>query len=187
MGSLTPVFISVKPYMSNTALSIDGLQIRPLTADDWDAVSLIYQDGIATGQATFETGTPSWADWNENHLATARLVATSGADVVGWAALSPVSARTVYAGVAETSVYVSSDWRGKGVGRALLETLVADAERKDIWTLQASIFPENVASLELHRSCGFRVVGTRERIAKRNGIWRDTLLLERRSILVGND
>ncbi|MBC8030857.1 MAG: N-acetyltransferase [Pyrinomonadaceae bacterium] len=163
------------------------LQIRLLTADDWDAVSLIYGDGIATGQATFETEAPSWQGWNGNHLAAPRLVATSGADVVGWAALGPSSARAVYAGVAETSVYVSSDWRGKGVGRALLERLVVEAESNGIWTLQASIFPENVASLELHRSCGFRVVGTRERIGKMNGIWHDTLLLERRSNLVGSD
>lgn len=164
-----------------------GIQIRELTDADWEPVLSIYVDGIATGQATFETRAPSWAEWDSNHLTVARVLATSTERVIGWAALSPVSARAVYAGVAETSVYVSSDCRGKGVGRALLETLVTEAERAGIWTLQASIFPENTASLSLHRSCGFRAVGTRERIGKMDGSWRDTVLLERRSRLAGND
>lgn len=166
---------------------MSGIQIRTLTADDWEPLSSIYLDGIATGQATFETRAPSWAEWNSNHLTAPRLVATSEERIVGWAALNPVSSRTVYAGVAEISVYVANDWRGKGVGRALLETLLVESEKNAIWTLQASIFPENVASMALHKSCGFREVGRRERIGKMNGVWRDTILLERRSKLAGSE
>jgi L-amino acid N-acyltransferase YncA len=162
-----------------------GIHIRTLTADDWASVSSIYLDGIGTGQATFEARTPTWAEWNSNHFNAPRLVATSEEQILGWAALSPVSSRAVYAGVAEISVYVANDWRGKGVGRALLETLVVESEKNAIWTLQASIFPENIASLALHKSCGFREVGRRERIGKMNGVWRDTILLERRSKLIG--
>ena len=166
---------------------MSGIQIRNLTADDWKLVSSIYLDGVATGQATFETRTPSWVGWNSAHLTAPRLVATSEERVVGWAALSPVSSRAVYAGVAEVSVYVANDWRGKRVGRALLETLVFESEKNAIWTLQASIFPENAASMALHKSCDFREVGRRERIGSMNGVWRDTILLERRSGLVGSD
>jgi len=166
---------------------MSGIQIRPLTADDWESVSEIYLDGIGTGQATFEKRAPSWGEWNVNHLAAPRLVASSGDRVVGWAALSPVSARVVYAGVTEVSVYVADVWRGKGVGRALLERLVVESEKNEIWTLQATVFARNVASLALHKSCGFREVGRRERIGRMNGIWRDTILLERRSKLVGLD
>ena len=167
--------------MNNFVLPASETEVRAFTADDWAEVSSIYQDGIATGQATFETQVPTWAHWDKNHLAAGRLVAASGERVIGWAALSHVSARVVYEGVAETSVYVSGDWRGQGVGRTLLEALVIESESNGIWTLQASIFPENEASLKLHEQCGFRVVGTRERIAQLNGIWRDTVLLERRS------
>ena len=167
--------------------SMSGIQIRPLTPDDWELVETIYQDGIATGQATFETQTPSWTEWNNKHFTTPRLVATSEEGVVGWAALSPVSTRTVYSGVAEISVYVAGDWHGKGVGRALLEKLIVASEKNAIWTLQATIFAENAASMALHKSCGFREVGRRERISKMNGVWRDTILLERRSKLVGLD
>lgn len=166
---------------------MSGIHIRALTANDWEFVSSIYLDGIGTGQATFETHGPTWAEWNSNHLTAPRLVATSEEQIVGWAALSPVSSRAVYAGVAEISVYVVNDWRGKGVGRALLETLVVESEKNAIWTLQASIFPENVGSMALHKSCGFREVGRRERIGKMNGAWRDTILMERRSKLVGAD
>lgn len=168
-------------------LTMAEIQIRTLTAADWEPVRQIFLEGIATGQATFEAQAPSWAIWNSNHLVTPRLVATSEERVMGWAALSSVSARAVYAGVAETSVYVGDDWRGKGVGRALLEALLVQSESNGIWTLQASIFPENTASLNLHLSRGFRVVGSRERIGKMEGTWRDTVLLERRSKLVGSD
>ncbi len=173
--------------MNEFSLPANGSEIRAFTADDWAEVSSIYRDGIATGQATFETMAPTWAYWDKNHLAACRLVATSGERVIGWAALSPVSARAVYAGVAETSVYVAGDWRGKGVGRTLLEALIIESETNGIWTLQASIFPENTTSVNLHRSCGFRVLGTRERIARRDGVWRDTWLLERRSQRMGID
>jgi len=164
---------------------MSGIHIRTLTANDWEFVSSIYLEGIGTGQATFETRAPTWAEWNSNHLTAPRLVATSEEQIVGWAALTPVSSRAVYAGVAEISVYVANYRRGKGVGRALLETLVVESEKNAIWTLQASIFPENVASLALHKSCGFREVGRRERIGKMNGVWRDTILMERRSKLIG--
>lgn len=166
---------------------MSGIKIGIPTADDWERVRSIYLDGISTGQATFETRAPSWAEWNSSHLTAPRLVATSGERIVGWAALSPVSSRAVYSGVAEVSVYVGNDWRGKGVGQALLESLVKESETNAIWMLQASIFPENVGSIALHKSCGFREVGKRERIAKMNGVWRDTILLERRSKLVGSD
>lgn len=173
--------------MNKFSLPPNGAEVRAFTADDWAKVSLIYQDGIATGQATFETQVPTWACWDKNHLAAGRLVATSSELVIGWAALSPVSTRVVYEGVAETSVYVSGDWRGQGVGRTLLEALITESESNGIWTLQASIFPENTGSLRLHASCGFRVVGTRERVAKRDGVWRDTCLLERRSQRAGTN
>jgi L-amino acid N-acyltransferase YncA len=162
-------------------------QIRTLRPDDWERVRLIYLDGIATGQATFETRAPSWAEWDTTHLPAPRLVATSEKHMVGWSALSPVSSRAVYAGVAEVSVYVDSDWLGKGVGKALLETLIVESEQNAVWTLQASIFPENIGSMALHKSCGFREVGCRERIGRMSGVWRDTILLERRSRLVGSD
>ena len=164
-----------------------ALQIRTLAAADWGLISSIYLAGIATGQATFETEAPTWDRWNEVHLPAPRLVAIANDCIAGWAALSPVSARSVYAGVAEVSVYIASEWHGQGIGRALLETLVNESERNGIWTLQASIFPENVASISLHKSCGFREVGTRERIGKMADVWRDTILLERRSKLVGRD
>jgi len=164
-----------------------AFQIRPLVAEDWEFVRSIYLAGIATGQATFETEAPTWERWNIAHLPTSRFVATAKESVVGWAALSPVSTRSVYAGVAEVSVYIDSECRGRGIGRALLERLVSESERNDIWTLQASIFPENVASISLHKSCGFREVGTRERIGQMEGVWLDTILLERRSRLVGHD
>ena len=156
-----------------------------MTAADWPAVEAIYAAGIATGDATFESGTPSWADWDRGHLATARLVARRGREVVGWAALSPVSNRGVYRGVAELSVYVSPAQARQGIGRALLDALVSQSEAAGIWTLQTGVFPENSASLALHATCGFRVVGTRERIGAMRGRWRDVVLLERRSLVAG--
>jgi phosphinothricin acetyltransferase len=155
--------------------------------EDWELVRSIYLAGIATGHATFETRAPDWAYWNSTHLPAPRLVAISSETIVGWAALSPISSRSVYAGVAEVSVYVSEEMRGQGVGRLLLETLVTESEQNGIWTLQAGIFPENVASISLHKSCGFREVGTRESIGKLKGVWRDTVLLERRSRMIGVD
>lgn len=164
-----------------------GIEIITLEPSHWEQVRQIYLDGIATGHATFETSAPSWAQWDANHLKPGRIVAVSAesGDVVGWAALNPVSARTVYSGVAEVSVYVAKDTQQAGVGKALLTSLVKASEQNGLWTLQASVFPENVASLALHKSCGFREVGIRERIGCLNGVWRDTVLLERRSTLTG--
>lgn len=162
------------------------LQIGQLTPDHWDQVRDIYFEGLATGQATFETQAPAWEDWNANHLPFARLVAFSKLDpssIVGWAALSRVSSRSAYAGVAEVSVYVGKPARGQGVGKALLEGLIRVSEENGVWTLQASVFPENIASVSLHKACGFREVGIRDRIGKLSGVWRDTMLLERRSRL----
>ena len=164
-----------------------GIEIRVMTGADWKAVHAIYLAGIATGQATFEMEAPTWANWNQAHLPAPRLIAISSEGIVGWAALSPVSVRAVYAGVAEVSVYVSATTRGRGVGGLLLKALIEESEKVGVWTLQASIFPENAASVSVHRSCGFREVGTRERIARINGVWRDTLLFERRSKLAGCD
>ena len=163
------------------------LQIDPMLAADWPAVREIYLEGIATRQATFETQAPSWAAWDASHSAFARLVAREGETVVGWAALSPVSARQAYAGVAEVSVYVAKSQRGAGLGRQLLEALIDASEANGIWSLQAVMFPENAGSVALHRHCGFREVGRRERIGELDGVWRDTILLERRSPKIGTD
>ena len=162
--------------------------LSPLIAAHWPEVREIYQQGIATGNATFETQAPTWDAWNAGHLTHSRLVATDAAgQVLGWAALSPVSGRCVYGGVAEVSVYVADAARGQGVGRQLLAALVAESEKNGIWTLQAGIFPENTASIHLHETQGFRVLGRRERIGKLAGVWRDTVLLERRSAVVGQE
>jgi phosphinothricin acetyltransferase len=156
-----------------------------MTAADWPAVRAIYEDGIAAGNATFETAAPAWPEWDARHLPHSRLIARADGAVLGWAALSPVSARGVYRGVAEVSIYVAGRARRQGVGLGLMEALIAESERQGIWTLQAGIFPENTASVELHRRAGFRVVGLRERIGCLRGTWRDTVLLERRSTAVG--
>jgi L-amino acid N-acyltransferase YncA len=163
----------------------EGLHIDPMQPTDWDAVREIYLEGIATGNATFETDVPDWKEWDANHLPGCRLIAREGELVVGWAALSPVSRRAVYKGVAEVSVYVAESAQGRGIGQALLERLVEASEHEGIWTLQAGIFPENAASTELHKKCGFREVGRRERIGKMNGKWRDVVLMERRSAATG--
>jgi L-amino acid N-acyltransferase YncA len=155
-----------------------------MAADDWPAVAAIYRHGIETGDATFETEVPSWEDWDMAHLPQ-RIVARLDGDVVGWAALPPMSDRSAYRGVAWDSVYVEPGAQGRGIGRLLLERLIRESEAAGIWTLQAGIFPENHASLALHGRCGFRVVGVRERLAQREGRWRDVVLLERRSRVVG--
>lgn len=152
-----------------------------MAPQDWPAVRAIYLEGIATGNATFETAAPDWPEWDARHLPHCRFVARERGEIVGWAALSAVSSRPVYRGVAEVSIYIAERARGRGIGRTLLHALIAASERHGIWTLQAGIFPENIASVELHSRAGFRLVGTRERIARRNGQWRDTILLERRS------
>jgi phosphinothricin acetyltransferase len=157
--------------------------IAPLDARHWPQVQAIYQAGIDAGDATFESAAPSWEQWDGEHLSEHRLVALDGSRVLGWVALSPVSRRPVYAGVAEVSVYVDPGAQGHGVGRALLAAVIESSERGGIWTLQAGIFPENTASLVLHEQAGFRRVGIRERIGRHHGRWRDVVLLERRSTL----
>ena len=162
--------------------------IEKMRPEHWPRVHAIYLEGVATGQATFETEAPGWERWDSSHLPFARLVALAdGGRVAGWAALGPVSSRKVYEGVAEVSVYVGEGFRGRGLGRALLEALVRESEAAGVWTLQASVFPENAASVALHLACGFREVGRRERVGRLRGVWRDTLLLERRSRVVGAD
>lgn len=156
-----------------------------MVAEDWPAVRRIYAEGIATGDATFETSPPQWDAWDAKHLPHARLVAVSEGDIVGWAALSGVSDRCVYAGVAEVSVYVAASARGRGAGGRLLAALIAASEQAGIWTLQAGVFPENAASVAIHVRSGFRIVGQRERLGQLAGRWRDVLLLERRSRAVG--
>jgi L-amino acid N-acyltransferase YncA len=161
--------------------------IEEMLPRHWESVRAIYLEGIATGHATFETEAPAWERWDAAHMPFARLVALARGEVAGWAALSPVSSRKVYAGVAEVSVYVGAAFRGDGLGRALLEALIRESEANGVWTLQASIFPENEASVALHIACGFRELGRRERVGKLDGRWRDTVLLERRSRIVGMD
>lgn len=162
-----------------------GSLIRKMTAADWPSVAAIYEEGLNTGQASFQSEAPTWEEWNAEHLETCRLVAISGKEIRGWAALSPVSDRCVYGGVAEVSVYVGAPFRGKGIGRMLLQELIRESEANGLWTLQAGIFPENIGSLRIHEQCGFRHIGRRERIGQMNGVWRDTLLLERRSAIIG--
>jgi L-amino acid N-acyltransferase YncA len=161
------------------------LEIRPLLVSDWPSVSTILQEGIATGNATFENKLPEWEEWDSTHLRDGRLVAERGGIVVGWTALTAVSGRCAYSGVAEVSVYVSSAMRRNGIGRRLLEGLIGESEKRGYWTLQAMIFPENEASITLHRKCGFRIVGRREWLGKMGDRWRDVILLERRSALAG--
>jgi L-amino acid N-acyltransferase YncA len=158
--------------------------IDEMQAADWPQVAAIYQEGIDTGSATFETVVPSWEKWNAGHRPDCRLVARNAEQILGWAALSPVSARAVYAGVAEVSVYIAAAARGRGVGKALLDALVASSEQVGIWTLQAGIFAENAPSIALHKTCGFREVGIRERLGQRYGVWHDIMLMERRSKVV---
>ena len=157
-----------------------AVDVEPMRPDDWAAVREIYAAGIATGNATFETEPPDWERWDASHLGGHRFVARQHGTVVGWAALAPVSDRCAYAGVAEDSVYVSDAARGQGVGRQLLGAVIRSADAADIWTIQTGIFPENTISIELHRRCGFRVVGVRERLGTLAGIWRDVVLMHGR-------
>ena len=161
------------------------MKIDYMKKEDWEAVRAIYEEGIATGDATFEIAVPDWDTWDHLHLAECRLVARDDERIFGWAALSPVSQREVYGGVAEVSVYVASAERGRGIGNFILEALVKDSEEKGIWTLQAGIFPENAASIDLHKKFGFREVGKRQKIGRLRGVWRDVILMERRSEFVG--
>ena len=163
------------------------IHIEAMRTEDWVAVRGIYQEGLATGNASFETEAPEWAVWNAKYHDHSRLVARVGERIAGWAALAPVSPRACYAGVAEVSVYVTDDCRGRGVGNKLLTALIASSELNGIWTLYGHTFAENEASLRLQAACGFRVIGRRERIGQLNGVWRDTVMTERRSKVVGVD
>lgn len=158
---------------------------RKLVKEDWPQVSRIFQEGLDSGNASFERDVPEWLKWDSNHIAACRIIAEKDGQIAGWAALSPVSSRCVYGGVAEVSVYVSAPFFGQQIGTSLLQILITESEKEKIWTLQAGIFPENKASLKIHQKLGFRKVGFREKIGKRNGVWRDTVLLERRSKKTG--
>ena len=167
--------------------SVISIQIKKMTANDWDAVRSIYEEGIATGNATLETNIPSWESWDAAHMKECRLTAKEDSIVTGWSALTPVSGRCVYAGVAEVSVYIGGNFRGRGIGKLLLEELIRSSEKQGIWTIQAGILKENTASIELHKKCGFKILGVREKLGKLNGLWRDIVLMERRSSVVGID
>ena len=174
----SPIFVILE-------MKISVMTITAMLPKHWPAVKAIYEDGLATGNASFQISAPSWEEWDAAHLKHSRIVATDGSTVLGWAALTPVSGRCVYAGVAEVSVYIDTAHRGKGIGKALLQALITESEKNGLWTLQAGIFPENTASIQLHEKCGFRLLATREKIGQHNSVWRDTILLERRSKQVG--
>lgn len=161
------------------------MEIKTINKDNYSDVASIYAEGIDTGMATFETTIPSWDKWDTSHLPYARIAGYEYDQMLGWAALSPVSDRCVYGGVAEVSIYVGRTSRGKGIGQKLLNTLIEVSEKKGIWTLQAGVFKENGSSIALHEKCGFRVIGFREKVGKLNGQWFDNILLERRSKKVG--
>ena len=177
------------------SIPVEPVLIEPMTPADWPAVRRIYAAGIATGQATFETEAPGWDAWNRSHLPVCRLVARAAGSgngsgnnaggVLAWAALAPVSGRACYAGVAEHSIYVDAAARGRGIGKRLLGELARQSEAAGIWTLQSSVFPENAASIAVHLACGFRILGRRKRVAMLHGVWRDTVIMERRSNVVG--
>ncbi len=159
--------------------------IRPLIKTDWDAVANIYAEGMATGIATFETKVPDWNDWTKKHISSCRIIAETDEIVVGFAVLSQVSQREVYKGVAEVTLYVLQNYKGKHIGETLLNTLIVESEANGFWTLNAAIFSENIASINLHKKCGFRVVGIREKLGQHHGKWHDNYLLERRSKQIG--
>lgn len=161
------------------------IQSRKMLASDWEMVSKIYAEGIATGFATFETETPTYESWNVAHMSSCRIVAIENEKILGWVALSPVSSRCVYGGIGEVSVYVGINNRSKGIGRLLMKKLIQESEAEGLWTIQSGIFPENKSSIELHKKLGFRYIGKRERIGKLHGEWKDNLLFERRSTQVG--
>ena len=164
---------------------MENILFRNLIEEDWGQVSEIYRQGLDTGNATFASEVPSWNEWDKGHLQACRLVAEGDGIIAGWAALSPVSSRCVYGGVAEVSIYISNKFKGRHIGSMLLEKLVAESEEKGFWTLQAGIFPENKASIIIHERAGFRKVGFREKIGQMKGVWRDTVLMERRSNKIG--
>jgi L-amino acid N-acyltransferase YncA len=161
------------------------MNIIHIQEEHYTEIANIYLQGIATGNATFQTTAPTWKSWDESHLQPCRLEAFINNEMVGWAALSPVSSRCIYAGVAEVSIYIASNYFGKGIGFQLLHQLILDSEQNGLWTLQSGIFPENIGSIKLHEKCGFRQIGYREKIGQMNGVWRDNIIMERRSKIVG--
>ncbi|NDV17202.1 GNAT family N-acetyltransferase [Muricauda sp. TY007] len=161
--------------------------IRTMKASDWEDVSRIYSEGISTGLATFETTAPSYEQWDKAHTKECRLIAEKDGEIMGWAALSPVSSRCVYGGVGEVSVYIADKSRGMGVGRLLMQHLIEESEKAGFWTIQSGVFPENIGSIKLHKKVGFRYIGKRERVGKIHGVWKDNLLFEKRSNKVGMD
>lgn len=161
------------------------ITLRTMNATDWVRVAEIYKEGIETGNATFQQSIPTWEDWNKGHISVCRIVAEVNHDIIGWAALSAVSSRAVYAGVAEVSVYVGNKYRGQQIGTKLLEAIIVESEANGFWTLQSGIFPENKSSIAIHKKQGFREIGYREKVAKMNQMWRDTILMERRSAVAG--
>ena len=174
-------------HLVQDVANTDAMTIRNMQPSDWDQVSQIYAEGMATGFATFETQIPTYEHWDKSHTHHCRLVAEENGTILGWAALSPVSSRCVYGGVGEVSVYIAANSRGKGVGKQLLQKLISDSEKEGYWTLQSGIFPENNASVQLHEKVGFRYIGKRERVGKLHGEWKDNLLFEKRSTHVGID
>jgi L-amino acid N-acyltransferase YncA len=161
------------------------MEIIRMSPDNWLEVKRIYLEGIATGKATFQTDAPSWEDWDKGHIGDCRFVAVKDGKVLGWVALSKVSQRPVYSGVAEVSIYIGKDARGKGVGKILFSKLIEESENKGFWTLQSGIFSDNLESIKLHEKMGFRMIGFREKVGKLHGIWKDNVLMERRSKVVG--
>lgn len=161
------------------------MEIFKIESHHYPQIAAIYLQGISSGNATFQTEVPDWTDWDKSHLPHSRLAVFVNNDIAGWAALTPVSSRCVYAGVGEVSIYIADKYRGKGIGKALFSQLIKDSEENGLWTLQSGIFPENTASIKLHEACGFRQIGYREKIGKMNGIWRDNIILERRSKTAG--
>lgn len=163
------------------------ITIRKMLPEDWAQVAKIYKEGIDTGIATFETSVPTYEDWDKAHLKNCRFTVLYKDDIAGWAALSPVSSRCVYGGVAEVSIYIGEKYRGLGIGKTLLNHLILESEKEKIWTLQSGIFPTNTGSIKLHEVSGFRYIGKREKVGKLHGVWVDNLLYERRSKIVGID
>jgi L-amino acid N-acyltransferase YncA len=161
------------------------MEIIKIEEEHYSAITKIYLQGIATGFATFQTSAPSWEEWDKAHLKTCRILAKKDNEIIGWAALTQVSSRCVYEGVAEVSIYIDQEFRGKGIGKFLLSSLIKQSEENGLWTLQSGIFAENIGSIALHEKCGFRKIGYREKIAKLNNVWKDNIIMERRSKTVG--
>ncbi len=161
------------------------MEIKNFIEQDYFQVAEIYKQGIDTGIATFQNDIPEWESWDKSHLPNCRIAIFEGSEMAGWAALTPVSGRCVYAGVAEVSIYIASNFRGKGIGEFLLNRLIEESEKEGLWTLQSGIFAENIGSIKLHEKCGFREIGYREKIGQKNGVWKDNVIMERRSKIIG--